>query len=244
MKFKLNSKLIAVAISASVVVSSLGGMQLNAAAAGETQLSTVSEDTSVSSLVLRYDQVVGQIITNQKQQEELAAQAAAAAKAAAEKQAAEAAAKAAAAKQKASSKKTRSYSSGKRSYSPAGTIGQTVVNAAKSCIGIPYGGSYAGMTFDCSGLVCYAYGQVGIHLSHAANQQAQWCSQKGYQISMGELQPGDLVFWRYSWGRGFMNIGHVGIYAGSGQVIDASPNGVVMRSLFDRGSIVFCARPY
>lgn len=242
MQLKWNRKLVAITLSASVLAGSLGGMQMNAAAAGETQLPSFEETTVNIPSVFRYDQVVGQIITNQKQQEALAAKVAAEAQAAAQAAAARQAAEAAARAKKASSKKATGPSA--RNYSKAGTIGQTVVNAAKSCIGIPYGAMYNGISMDCSGLVCYAYKQVGISLSHAANQQAQWCSQRGYQISMGELQPGDLVFWRFAWGRGFMNIAHVGIYAGGGQVIDASPNGVVMRPLYDRGSIVFCGRPY
>jgi peptidoglycan DL-endopeptidase CwlO len=64
--------------------------------------------------------------------------------------------------------------------------------------------------FDCSGLVMWAYAQVGISLTHYTG--AQW--NEGEHISRSQLEPGDLVFF-------FADISHVGMYIGNGLMIDA-----------------------
>jgi cell wall-associated NlpC family hydrolase len=63
--------------------------------------------------------------------------------------------------------------------------------------------------FDCSGLVMWAYAQVGISLPHFTG--TQWNS--GQHISRDEIQPGDLLF--------FYNLDHVGLYVGDGLFLDA-----------------------
>jgi cell wall-associated NlpC family hydrolase len=85
-------------------------------------------------------------------------------------------------------------------------------------LGVPYvwgGSSPSG--FDCSGLVMYVYAQLGISLPHYT--VAQWSST--IPISQSEMQPGDLVF--------FDGLGHVGIYIGNGQFVDAPHTGSVVR---------------
>jgi peptidoglycan DL-endopeptidase CwlO len=85
-------------------------------------------------------------------------------------------------------------------------------------LGIPYvwgGASPSG--FDCSGLVMYVYAQLGISLPHYT--VAQWNAT--LPISQAEMQPGDLVF--------FNGLGHVGIYIGGGQFVDAPHTGSVVR---------------
>jgi cell wall-associated NlpC family hydrolase len=93
-----------------------------------------------------------------------------------------------------------------------------VVGIAMKYLGTPYvwGGSSPG-GFDCSGLVAYAYGQLGISLPHYTG--AQW--NVGVPVSSNDLQPGDLVF--------FNGLGHVGIYIGGGQMIHAPHSGDVVR---------------
>ena len=85
-------------------------------------------------------------------------------------------------------------------------------------LGVPYvygGASPSG--FDCSGLVMYVYAQLGISLPHYT--VAQWNAT--VPISSSQMQPGDLVF--------FDGLGHVGIYIGNGQFVDAPHTGSVVR---------------
>jgi peptidoglycan DL-endopeptidase CwlO len=85
-------------------------------------------------------------------------------------------------------------------------------------LGVPYvwgGASPSG--FDCSGLVMYVYAQLGIGLAHFTG--AQWS--ETMPISQSQAQPGDLVF--------FNGLGHVGIYIGGGQMVNAPHTGSVVR---------------
>jgi peptidoglycan DL-endopeptidase CwlO len=95
----------------------------------------------------------------------------------------------------------------------ANTVGAQALQAALSRLGDPYvWGAVGPSEFDCSGLVMWAYAQVGISLPHYTG--SQWNS--GVHVSRNDLEPGDLVFF-------FSNISHVGMYIGNGLMIDA-PN--------------------
>lgn len=244
-KFKL--KLISITLTMIVSMSLFCSFPVQASAAEEVVMPQASVET-VYPVTVRLNQQAGIAVAQKRAEEEAQAAAEAAAQEAARKAAEEEAARKAAeeaAKKEANKKKSSSSSKSKKSSkntksSKSSNVAQTAVNAAKSMIGTRYGATVNGITFDCSGLVCYAYAQAGISLPHSSSAQAQYCK----EISKSELQPGDLVFWTYSWGSGFMNIGHVGIYAGNGQVIDASPSGVVQRSLYDQGNICYYGRPY
>ena len=93
-----------------------------------------------------------------------------------------------------------------------------VVGVALSQLGTPYvwAGSAPG-GFDCSGLVMWAYAQVGVSLPHSTYAQYGY----GVPVSRDQLQPGDLVF--------FDGLGHVGIYIGGGQFIHAPHTGDVVK---------------
>ncbi len=93
----------------------------------------------------------------------------------------------------------------------ANTIGAQALRWALTRRGDMYVWGAAGPnTFDCSGLVMWAYAQVGISLPHYTG--AQW--QMGIHVSRQDLQPGDLVFF-------YPDIGHVGLYIGDGLMVDA-----------------------
>jgi cell wall-associated NlpC family hydrolase len=93
-----------------------------------------------------------------------------------------------------------------------------VVGIAMRYLGVPYvwGGS-SPRGFDCSGLVVYAFGQIGISLPHST--YSLW--NVGTPVSRDQLQAGDLVF--------FSGLGHMGIYIGGGQFIHAPHTGDVVK---------------
>lgn len=94
-----------------------------------------------------------------------------------------------------------------------GSAGRAV-SFAYNALGIMYSYGAAGPNgYDCSGLTSAAWRAGGKSLPHNAAQQISATA----RISRGELQPGDLVFYR--------NGGHVGLYVGGGQIIDASRAG-------------------
>jgi cell wall-associated NlpC family hydrolase len=101
---------------------------------------------------------------------------------------------------------------------PSSPYGGNVVSIAMSYLGVPY--VWGGSTpdgFDCSGLVMYAFAQLGISLPHSSYAQFNY----GTPVSYSDLQPGDLVF--------FDALGHVGIYIGGGQFVNAPHTGAVVR---------------
>ena len=99
-----------------------------------------------------------------------------------------------------------------------GSAALAALSVAQSELGKPYVYGAAGPdSFDCSGLVMYAYAQAGVSLPHYAAAQYD----QGRHVGRGELQPGDLVF--------FDGLGHVGIYAGNGQFIHAPHTGTVVQ---------------
>jgi cell wall-associated NlpC family hydrolase len=101
----------------------------------------------------------------------------------------------------------------------ANTIGAQALRWALSRRGSAYVWGAAGPhAFDCSGLVMWAYAQVGISLPHFTG--AQW--NMGIHVGRGQLQPGDLVFF-------YPDIGHVGLYLGNGLMVDAPDFGEVVQ---------------
>lgn len=107
-------------------------------------------------------------------------------------------------------------SASKATTKPVANTGSLVSNALQF-IGTPYawGGSQPG-GFDCSGLVWYAAKMAGISLPRTSQAQ----STLGTQVSLSELQPGDLVFWG-----GVGSAHHVGIYIGNGSYVHAPAPG-------------------
>ena len=118
-----------------------------------------------------------------------------------------------------------------------GTNGYTIASIAESMVGTPYvWGASSSSAVDCSGLVCYCYAQMGISLPH----YSQSLTSVGVGVSRDQVMPGDIV----CWGSGGYS-GHVGIYVGNGQCVDARVRayGTVYGSI-DRSSIVAIRRIY
>lgn len=110
------------------------------------------------------------------------------------------------------------------------------VAAAQTQLGVPYvwGGSTPGVGFDCSGLTQWAWGQAGRYLPHSAQMQFDVTR----RVAISDLQPGDLVFFDSP------VIGHVGMYVGSGTMIEAPRTGLTVRySSIYRSSLVGAGRP-
>jgi cell wall-associated NlpC family hydrolase len=104
--------------------------------------------------------------------------------------------------------------------------GEQIVHISKQLIGSPY--RYGGESpsgFDCSGLVSYIYRELGISVPRSSRQ----LHKQSHKVSLGSLQPGDLVFFAISKNK----ISHVGIYASEKQFIHAPSSGkrVSMASL-------------
>jgi cell wall-associated NlpC family hydrolase len=93
-----------------------------------------------------------------------------------------------------------------------------VVGIAMRYLGVPYvWGGASPRGFDCSGLVMYAFAQIGVSLPHST--YALYAM--GTPVSRDQLQPGDLVF--------FNGLGHMGIYIGGNQMIHAPHSGDVVK---------------
>ncbi len=70
---------------------------------------------------------------------------------------------------------------------------------------------------DCSGLVHYTYLKVGVTVPRTVEEQRR----HAFPVSLNELQPGDLLFFRLDGRR----ISHVGIYLGGKRFIHAPRTG-------------------
>ncbi len=96
----------------------------------------------------------------------------------------------------------------------------SAVQVALGQLGKPYAWGATGPgSFDCSGLVTYAYRAVGI--SHLPRSSSAMYSATT-RISRAELRPGDLVFYHSP-------VSHVAIYIGGGQVVEAPNSGSNVR---------------
>jgi hypothetical protein len=104
-----------------------------------------------------------------------------------------------------------------------GSLGSQAVLIAERYLGTPYvwGGASPQSGFDCSGLVTFVYAQLGISLIHYSGAQYH----EGTPVPVDQLRPGDLVFFE----PGPTGPGHVGIYIGGGQFIQAPHTGDVVK---------------
>ncbi|MGX6512968.1 C40 family peptidase [Rhodococcus sp. SJ-2] len=97
--------------------------------------------------------------------------------------------------------------------------GAGALRSALTRIGDPYvWGATGPDQFDCSGLVVWAYQQVGKTVPRSSQAQAQG----GTPVSRENLQPGDVIIF-------YNDASHVGIYAGDGNIVHASTFGVPVK---------------
>ncbi len=116
----------------------------------------------------------------------------------------------------------------------------TAIAFAMAQLGKPYQWGAAGPdAYDCSGLVYAAYAAAGIRI---ARTTYQW-QQDGHVVPLSQIQPGDLLFSAGSDGTA-ASPGHVVMYLGSGQVIQAPQAGQdVQTGPADVASVVVATRP-
>jgi cell wall-associated NlpC family hydrolase len=103
---------------------------------------------------------------------------------------------------------------------PAPESVQPAIEAAQSAIGASYASGATGpSSFDCSGLMVYAFGQAGIKLPRTSFAQFR----VGTEVAVTEIQAGDLVFFDTD-GAG---ASHVGIALSPETAISATSHGVM-----------------
>ena len=105
-----------------------------------------------------------------------------------------------------------------RARDPDSNAASLVALLALQHLGKPYSwGAIGPSSFDCSGLACYVYAQVGIRLPRVTFSQA--CA--GEPVGPAELLCGNPAFFRGN--------AHVGIYIGGGHFVHAPHTGDVVR---------------
>ena len=95
----------------------------------------------------------------------------------------------------------------------------SAVTWAKKQIGDPYRyGATGPGSFDCSGLMQYAWNKAGVKIPRVTYSQYSGIKKK---ISWSNLKPGDLMF--------FSGKGHVGMYVGNGKMVHSPSTGKTVR---------------
>ncbi|MFI6354804.1 C40 family peptidase [Streptomyces sp. NPDC050743] len=100
-----------------------------------------------------------------------------------------------------------------------------VISFVKAQIGKSYVmGASGPSAYDCSGLVQAAFKQIGVSLPRVSQDQ----STAGTQVSLSNLQPGDILYWG-SAGSAY----HVAVYVGDGMFVGAQnpSTGIVEKPL-------------
>jgi cell wall-associated NlpC family hydrolase len=99
------------------------------------------------------------------------------------------------------------------------TLGDRAAAIAVKEVGVPYswGGSSPVSGFDCSGLVYWTYGRLGIAVPHSSYALYD----TGRRVRRSRMRPGDVLI--------FTGLGHVGIYIGRGRMVHAPHSGTVVQ---------------
>ncbi|HEY0827228.1 MAG TPA: SH3 domain-containing C40 family peptidase [Bacilli bacterium] len=110
-------------------------------------------------------------------------------------------------------------------YKSTSTKADSILSYGKRFLGTPYlfgARPYAvSHKFDCSSFTQYVFAHYGISLPRVSRDQAK----RGHYVSKSNLRKGDLVFFYV--GNNSSRIGHVGIYAGNGQMLHTYGDGGV-----------------
>lgn len=111
----------------------------------------------------------------------------------------------------------------------ASAVRTAIVAYAKQFLGNPYvyGGTSLTNGADCSGFTMRIFEHFGVSTGRTSRDQAS----NGKQISLSEIQPGDLLF--YASGK---TINHVALYIGDGKIIHASTSktGIIISNAYYR----------
>ncbi|MCW2932062.1 MAG: hypothetical protein JWM19_3024, partial [Actinomycetia bacterium] len=122
---------------------------------------------------------------------------------------------------------------------PTSSQADKAVQFVYNQLGCPYvygGTGPCNSGFDCSGLVQAAWAAAGVSIPR--DTYSQWAALP--HISMSDLQPGDLIFYN--------GIGHVAMYVGGGEIVDAPRTGlnvekIPMSTSWYAGNVDGAARP-
>jgi len=137
--------------------------------------------------------------------------------------------------------------------------GAAIVTAAQHYLGTPYswgGGNAQGPSlgiyssasldgthtvgFDCSGLVLFAvFNATGIQLDHSAESQGKDARGAVVPRDWTQMQPGDVIAFSEDGSGAPGTYGHVGIYIGNGQMIDAPRPGKTVEIVQLKGSTYY-----
>jgi cell wall-associated NlpC family hydrolase len=95
------------------------------------------------------------------------------------------------------------------------TLGERAARIALKAVGVPYkwGGTSPASGFDCSGLVYWVYGRLGVEVPHSS--YALYRAGRG--VARSRMKAGDILV--------FSGLGHVGLYVGRGRMVHAPHSG-------------------
>lgn len=133
------------------------------------------------------------------------------------------------------------YGEGTGSQRGSAAQGAAAVAWAVDKVGTAYGWGAAGPeAFDCSGLTSKAWAAAGLSINRTSRDQYRQVR----KISYASMRPGDLIFWGRD-GSDPGSIGHVAMFIGNGQVVEAPRPGVAVRVADIRwsGTMPFAGRP-
>lgn len=101
---------------------------------------------------------------------------------------------------------------------PKPALGERAARIALRAVGVPYrwGGTSPASGFDCSGLVYWAYGRLGIELPHSSYALYR----EGRAVARSRMKAGDVLV--------FSGLGHVGLYVGHGRMVHAPHSGTLV----------------